>query len=72
MINNSIWGIDTTLFGANTPFKSGPGSDGNKRVIRIPPKQDLADDQWLKVDYGGDRGRGRLDLSRGSIPAGLC
>ena len=25
-----------TLSGANTPGQSGPGSDGNKRVYRIP------------------------------------
>ena len=33
MWNSSIWPIDRTLSGATTLNQSGPGSDGNKRVI---------------------------------------
>ena len=33
---SSIWPIDRPLAGATTPGKSGPGSDGNKGVLRIP------------------------------------
>ena len=35
MSNSSIWPIDRTLSGAITPGQSGPGSDGNKGVLRI-------------------------------------
>ena len=31
-----IWPIDRTLSGATTPGQSGPGSDGNEGVLRIP------------------------------------
>ena len=33
---SSIWPIDRTLSGANTPGQSGPGSNGNNRVLCIP------------------------------------
>ena len=33
---SSIWPIDRTLSGATTPDQSGPGSDANKEVLRIP------------------------------------
>ena len=33
---SSIWSIERTLSGATTPGKSGPGSDGNERVLCIP------------------------------------
>ena len=32
----SIWSIDKTLSGANTPSQSEPGSNGNERVLHIP------------------------------------
>ena len=32
---NSIWPIDSVLSGATTLNQSGPGSDGNERVLRI-------------------------------------
>ena len=32
---SSIWSIDRTLLSATTPGQSGPGSDGNKGVLRI-------------------------------------
>ena len=36
MSNSSIWPINRTLSGATTPGLSGPGSDGNERVLCIP------------------------------------
>ena len=33
---SSIWSRDRTLSGAITPGQSGPGSDGNERVLLIP------------------------------------
>ena len=33
---SSIWPINRILFGATTPGQSGPGSDGNNGVLRIP------------------------------------
>ena len=33
---NSIWPIDRALSKATTPSKSGPGSDDNEGVLRIP------------------------------------
>ena len=33
---SSIWPFDRTLSSATTPGQSGPGSDGNERVFRIP------------------------------------
>ena len=38
---SSIWGIDGTQSGANTPGKSRPGSDGNEGVLRIPQGSDI-------------------------------
>ena len=35
--NSSIWPIDKTLSGTTTPGQSGPESDGNERVLCIPP-----------------------------------
>ena len=34
--DSSIWIIDMTLLGATTLGQSGPGSDGNERILRIP------------------------------------
>ena len=36
MSKSCIWPIDTGLSGATTPGQSGPGSNGNKGVLRIP------------------------------------
>ena len=38
---NSKWPIDKTLSGATTPGHSGPGSDGNKEVFRIPQNSSI-------------------------------
>ena len=36
MLNSSIWLIDRTISDTTTPGQSGPGSDGNEGVLRIP------------------------------------
>ena len=39
---SSIWPIDRTLSGATTLGQSGPGSDGNEGVLRIPQSSSIA------------------------------
>ena len=41
MSNSSIWPIDRTLSGATTPGQSGPESDGNEGVLRIPQSSSI-------------------------------
>ena len=41
MSNSSIWSIDKTLSGATTLGQSGPGSDGNEGVLRIPQSSSI-------------------------------
>ena len=36
MLNSSIRPINETLLGDTTPGQSGPGSNGNKRILYIP------------------------------------
>ena len=38
---SSIWPIDRTLSGANTPGQSGPESDGNEGVLCIPQNSSI-------------------------------
>ena len=38
---SSIWFIDRTLSGATTPGQSGPGSDGNEGILRIPKSSSI-------------------------------
>ena len=38
---SSIWPVDRTLSGATTPSQSGPGSDDNKGVLRIPQSSSI-------------------------------
>ena len=38
---SSIWPIDRTLLGETTPDQSGPGSDGNERVLYIPQSSSI-------------------------------
>ena len=38
---SSIWPIDRTPSGNTTPGKSGPGSDGNEGVLRIPQSSSI-------------------------------
>ena len=35
-LNSSVWPIDGTLTGTITPSQSGPGSNGNEELLRIP------------------------------------
>ena len=35
MLNSSIWAINRTLLGATTPGQSGPGSNGNERLLCV-------------------------------------
>ena len=41
MANTPIWPIDRILSGATTPGNSGPGSNGNERVLRIPQSSSI-------------------------------
>ena len=41
MSNSSIWPIDRTLASATTPSQSGPGSNVNERVLRIPQSSSI-------------------------------
>ena len=38
---SSIYPINRTLSGATTPSQSGPGSDGNEEVFRIPQSSSI-------------------------------
>ena len=38
---SSVWPIDTTLSGATTLGQSGPGSDGNEGISRIPQSSSI-------------------------------
>ena len=52
---SSIWFIDRTLSSATTPNQSGPGSDGNEGVLRIPQSSSVAGTSPLDllVSYPG-------------------
>ena len=39
----SIWPIDRTLSGANTPGQSEPGTDGNKGVRQFPQSSNITE-----------------------------
>ena len=38
---SSIWPIDKTLLGTDTPGQSGPGSNGNEGVFCIPQSSSI-------------------------------
>ena len=38
---SSIWPIDNAQPGATTPGESGPGSDGNEGIFRIPQSSSI-------------------------------
>ena len=40
---SSIWPIDSTLSGTTTPNQSGPGSDDNEGVLRIPQSSNITE-----------------------------
>ena len=43
MLNSSISLIDRILSGAITPDQSGPGSDGNEEVLRVPQSSSITE-----------------------------
>ena len=43
MSNSFIWPIDQPLSGATTPSQSGPGSEGNEGVLRIPRSSSITE-----------------------------
>ena len=43
MSNSSIWPIDGTLSSAPTSGQSGPGSNGNEEVLRIPQSSSITE-----------------------------
>ena len=43
MSNCSIWPIDKTLSADTTPGQSGPESDGNEGVLRVPQSPSIAE-----------------------------
>ena len=43
MSNSSIWPIDRTLSGATTPVQSGPKSDDNEWVPRLPQSSSITE-----------------------------
>ena len=53
MSNSSIWPIDRTLSGATSPDQSGPGSNGNERVLHIPQSSSIteASPSYCLVSY---------------------
>ena len=57
---SSIWSIDRTLSGATTLGQSGPGSNGNEGVLRIPQSYSLTgtSSSDCLVLYSGPSSRG--------------
>ena len=53
MSNSSIWPIDRTQSDATTPGSSGPGSDGNEGLLRIPQNITGASPSDGLVSYPG-------------------
>ena len=68
MSNHSIWPIDRTLLGATTPGQSGPGSNGNKGVLRIPQSSSITgtSPSDCLVSYPDTHWGGLTPLQRGS------
>ena len=51
----SIWPIDSTLSDATTPGQSGPGSNGNKRVLHVSQSSSITEaspSDWLVWHQG--------------------
>ena len=61
--------IDRALSGATTPGQSGPGSDGNEGVLRIPQSSSTAgtSPSDCLVSYPGHSFGGVLPLCRGAV-----
>ena len=52
---SSIWPIDRTLSGATTTGQSGPGSNGNERVLNISQSSSITEarvDLWAMAIEG--------------------
>ena len=43
MSNSFIWPIDRTLSGSTSSGQSGPGSNGNEGVLRIPQSSNITE-----------------------------
>ena len=69
MSNSSVWPIDRILSGAITPSQSGPGSDGNERVLGIPQILTItvASSSDCFVSYQDARWNGVLSLCRDAV-----
>ena len=70
MSNSSISLVDRTLSDATTPGQSGPGSDGNEVVLRIPQSSSItgASPSDCLVSYPGHLlGGGVLPLWRDAV-----
>ena len=65
---SSIWPIDRTLIDATTPGQSGPGSDGNEGVLRIPHSSSIVgtSPSDCLVSYPEHSLRGHTPLQRSS------
>ena len=68
-LSSSVWPIDRTLSGDNTPSPSGPGSDGNGGVHRIPQSLSFT---WTSLSdclmsYPGHLFGGVLPLCRNAV-----
>ena len=46
---NSIWPLDCTISGSTTLSQSGPGSDVNEGVLRIPQSSTSPSDFWCHI-----------------------
>ena len=72
---SSNWPIDRSLSGATTPSQSGPGSDGNEGVLRIPQSSSIARTSLTDciVSYPGHSWAGDvLPLSRDAVGLFYC
>ena len=66
---SSIWPRDRAISGATTPGQSGPGSDGNETVLRIPNMSSITvtSPSDCLVSYSGHSLARVLPLCRGAI-----
>ena len=67
---SSIWPIDRALSGVVTQGQSGPGSDGNERVLHIPQSSSITGTSQSDVlmSYPGHQSKGMsLPFCRGAV-----
>ena len=67
---SSFWPIDRILSGVTTPGQSGPGSDSNERVLRIPQSSSItgtSPSDCLVLYPGYSFGVGVLPLYREAV-----